>query len=131
MKLRTTCAAAAAVALLAGLAACGDDKKDSASSGSATTTTTGTAGVSSEMITMKNLAFTPTDITVKPGEQVMVMNADSARHNLQDKGSGGKKFNTGDLEAGKGGVITAPTDPGDYPYLCKYHFGMEGTLHVK
>ena len=139
MKLRTTVAALSAVVALAGLAACGDDKKDTASSG--TSTTTGTSGSSGEMtdhssmggtmITMKNLAFSPKDITVKPGEQIMVTNADTARHDLEDKDSKGKKFNSGDLDAGKDGMITAPSEPGDYPYLCKYHFGMEGVLHVK
>jgi plastocyanin len=128
MKLRTTVAAMAAVVTLAGLAACGDDKKDAASS---TTSTTGTSGTAAGMITMKNLAFTPKDITVKPGGQVMVMNADTARHDLEDKDSKGKKFATGDLEAGKDGMITAPSAPGDYTYFCKYHFGMEGVLHVK
>lgn len=136
MKLRTTVTALSAVVALAGLAACGDDKKDTASSGTSTNTTTGTsgdsgaAGASGGMITMKNLAFTPKDITVKPGAQVMIMNADTARHDLEDK-AGGKKFNSGDIEAGKDGTITAPSEPGDYPYLCKYHFGMEGVLHVK
>jgi plastocyanin len=126
MNFRTPLAAAAVAVLIAGLAACGDDD-ESASSG--TSTTTGT--VSSEMIAMKNTAFTPTDVTVSPGSQVMVMNEDSARHALEDKDTKGKKFDTGDLEAGKDGMITAPSAPGDYPFFCKYHFGMEGILHVK
>jgi plastocyanin len=134
MKLRTTVAAMAAVVTLAGLAACGDDKKEAASSTTGTSGTSdasGTAGTAGGMITMKNLAFTPKDITVKPGEQVMVMNADTARHNLEDKDSKGKKFSSGDLEAGKDGRIMAPSTPGDYTFFCKYHFGMEGVLHVK
>jgi plastocyanin len=89
------------------------------------------SGMSGPMISMKNTAFTPKDITVSAGEQVMVMNADSARHDLEDTDSKGKKFHTGDLDAGKSGMITAPSEPGDYPYFCKYHFGMEGVLHVK
>ena len=139
MNFRTPIAAAAAVVMLVGLAACGDDKKDTASSGTSTTTDTSTSGdtmtdhsgMSGQMISMKNLAFTPTELTVKPGEQVLVMNADTARHDLEDKGSKGKKFATGDLDAGKSGMITAPSQPGDYTYYCKYHFNMEGTLHVK
>jgi plastocyanin len=133
MKLRTSVAAAAALALVLGLAACGSDKKSAASppAGSTGTSTSTGAGDSSAVITMKNLAFTPTDLTVAPGTEVMVMNADTARHNLQDKSSKGKAFNTGDLDAGKNGAFKAPTTPGDYPYLCKYHFGMEGVLHVK
>lgn len=145
MNFRTGFAAIAAVGLLAGLAACGgDDDKDTASSGSSGSSNTATqtpAGStdhsdmpgmgSGEMITMKNLAFTPKDLTVAPGTEIMVENADSARHDLKDTATKGKKFDTGDLEAGKDGSFKAPTEPGDYPYVCTYHFGMEGTLHVK
>jgi plastocyanin len=135
-NVRRLVATGGALALLMTMAACGDDKKEAASSTgtsgtSGTSDSSGTAGTAGGMITMKNLAFTPKDITVKPGEQVMVMNADTARHNLEDKDSKGKKFSSGDLEAGKDGRIMAPSTPGDYTFFCKYHFGMEGVLHVK
>ena len=133
MKLRTSVAAAAALALLLGVSACGSDKKSAASPPAGTTGTSTSTGAdsSSAVITMKNLAFMPADLTVAPGTHIVVMNADTARHNLQDKSSNGKAFNTGDLDAGKNGAFQAPSTPGDYPYLCKYHFGMEGVLHVK
>jgi len=139
MKSRTPIAATAAVVLLVGLAACGDDKESASSDyGTDTSGSSGSSGampdhsaMTGQMISMKNQAFTPTDLTVAPGTQIMVMNADTARHDLEDKDSKGKKFNSGDLDAGKDGMITAPSQPGDYPYFCKYHFGMEGVLHVK
>jgi plastocyanin len=140
MKFRTQLAAVAAVALLAGLVACGGDDKDEASSGPSTTqtdtsTTTdashpaGHAGMA--MITMKDNSFTPASVEVAPGTQVMVMNEGAAIHNLKDSDSKGKAFDSGDVDAGKEGSITAPAKAGSYKYECTYHFGMTGTLKVK
>ncbi|MBA3745387.1 cupredoxin domain-containing protein [Sporichthya sp.] len=143
MKFRTQLAAVAAVAMLVGLAACGGGD-DEASSGTSTTTDTsgaaatpdagrpaGSGSAAASMITMKDNTFSPADLTVAPGASIMVMNAGTARHDLKDKDSNGKAFASGDLDGGKDGSITAPAKAGDYPYKCTYHFGMEGTLHVK
>lgn len=146
MKFRTQLAAVAAVAMLAGLAACGGgDDKEATAPGTSTTDTAGAGAAaatpdaghpaghsdSSSMITMMDNSFAPADLTVKPGATIMVMNAGVARHDLKDKASSGKAFSSGDIDGGKDGSITAPAKAGDYPYKCTYHFGMEGTLHVK
>ncbi len=148
MKFRTTLAAAAAVAMLGGLAACGgDDDSDTASSGtSSNTNSSGTIGGASaapgashaaghsdgsSMITMKDNSFSPAKLTVAPGTQVMIMNEGQALHDLKDEKTKGEAFDSGDIEAGKEGSITAPDEAGTYPYVCTYHFGMNGTLTVK
>jgi plastocyanin len=67
-------------------------------------------------------------ITVAGGAQVTVKNDDSAEHSVTSDTAG--KF---DVEVdGKGqGSFTAPTEPGDYTFHCKYHPSMHGTLTVK
>ncbi|HUR73441.1 MAG TPA: cupredoxin domain-containing protein [Sporichthya sp.] len=132
---RTPLAAAAAVALLVGLAACGTNDKTASSAPSTpqadTSTHTSTDHGTMAMVTMKETSFTPADLTVAPGAEVMVMNEGAEVHNLKDSHSKGKTFNSGDVGAGKSAMISAPTKPGNYPYECTYHFGMTGTLHVK
>ena len=148
MNFRTYLAAAAGVVLLGGLAACGgDDDSDTASSGTSGTTnnSSGTIGGASTpdagdapgpsdstaMIMMKDNSFSPAKLTVAPRTEIMIMNQGQAVHDLKDKDSNGKAFDSGDVAAGEKGSITAPGDTGDYPYKCTYHFGMEGTLTVK
>ena len=149
MKFRTTLAAAAAVAMLGGLAACGgDDDNDTASSNTSSgNNSSGTIGGevsstpsashaaghsdSSSMITMKDNSFSPAKLTVAPGTEIMIMNEGQAVHDLKDKDSDGKAFDSGDVAGGAEGSITAPDKAGNYPYKCTYHFGMEGTLTVK
>jgi plastocyanin len=36
-----------------------------------------------------------------------------------------------DVEANEEGKLTAPTEPGEYAFHCKYHPSMHGTLTVK
>lgn len=147
MNFRTQLAAGAAVALLMGLAACGGDDDDAATSDNSTDTTGSTSSgagstpeathsgaghsTGSSMITMKDNSFSPASLTVAPGDTIMVMNAGNARHDLQDDATKGKAFDSGDIEGGQEGTITAPDKAGEYPYVCTYHFGMNGTLTVK
>jgi plastocyanin len=80
------------------------------------------------MITIKNFAFQgPT--SVKPGAQVMVMNSDSETHSVTSDTSG--LFDANVDGGGGTATLTAPTKPGSYPYHCKYHSNMHGTLVVK
>jgi plastocyanin len=127
ITLRTYVAAGAAVALLGSLSACGHDKNTASGTTSTSTTDSSADTAAHATITMKNLAFTPKDLTVAPGTMIMILNADDARHDLTDT----KSIDSGDIEGGKSGMVKAPTAPGDYPFKCKYHFGMEGVLHVK
>ena len=69
-------------------------------------------------------------LTVKPGQQVTVTNEDPAEHTLTSQTPG--QFNTGSIAAGGGtGTFTAPTAPGSYPFFCRIHLAMRGTLVVQ
>ena len=92
-------------------------------SGSGSSTPSGSAS-----ITIQNFAFSPSSITVSPGEKVTVTNKDSVAHTVT---ANDKKFDTGDIDPGKTVTFTAPTAPGSYPYICTIHQYMTGMLVVK
>lgn len=79
-------------------------------------------------IVIDNFAFSPANLTVRPGQTVTVVNHDSVTHTLT--ASSGAAFDTGAVNPGKSATITAPTTPGAYPYVCTIHASMHGTLTV-
>lgn len=79
-------------------------------------------------IVISNFAYT-VPASVSPGQQLTIVNNDEPNHtvtadqnNLFDVGVSG----SGGIEA-----FTAPTTPGTYPFHCKYHANMHGTLTVQ
>ncbi|HEX3564366.1 MAG TPA: cupredoxin domain-containing protein [Acidimicrobiales bacterium] len=117
------------VAVLAGACSSGASSSTSttasggSSSGGGSSSTGGSAS-----ITIQNFSFSPAKITVTPGEKVTVTNKDSVAHTVT---ANDKKFNTGDIAAGKTVTFTAPSSPGSYPYMCNIHQYMTGMLTVK
>jgi plastocyanin len=122
----------AAAALAA--AGCGSSNKSSSSSSSssapAPTTSTSSssggtaAGGKTVVITMKNIAFNPTSVTVKVGQTVKWQNEDSAPHNV----TGGPLHSP---TFGNGGSFTyKPTKAGKISYVCTIHPNMTATLNV-
>jgi plastocyanin len=83
--------------------------------------------VSGTTITIKNFAFSPGSLRVRPGQKVRVVNKDSVAHTVTSTTG---KFNTGDVNPGKTVTFTAPTKPGKYPYRCNIHQYMTGMLVV-
>jgi plastocyanin len=82
----------------------------------------------SPTIVIKDFGFTG-DLTVRPGVTVMVINKDGFAHTLTDKKT--HLWDTGRIH-GDGGTatFTAPTKVGSYPFGCKIHPEMRGTLVV-
>ena len=112
-------AAGLAAALL--LAACSGD------SAATTTADTTTAPAGTEFaVVMESFAFTPAELTVPVGATVTWTNRHGARHDV----------------AAADGTFTSPlfgegetfsftfTEPGEYPYVCTIHPGMEGKIIV-
>lgn len=82
------------------------------------------AGGGQQPITIEDFKFAPT-FAVKPGSKVEVVNKDSAPHTVTaDNG----EFDSGNVT--DTGSITAPDKPGQYPFRCKIHPSMAGTLTV-
>jgi plastocyanin len=110
--------AAGAAALSILLAACGSSPK-----------TVAVTAPASGGIVISGLAFSGT-MTAKPGQKVTVTNQDSVVHTLTDKKT--NLFDTGNIPGGGGtATFTAPTKPGSYPFGCRYHPNMQGTLVVR
>jgi len=78
-------------------------------------------------IVIKNFAFTPSTLTVAKGTRLEVRNLDGATHTLTARDG---SFDTGELGGGKTAFITLNTT-GTFPYYCKIHNYMTGTVVVR
>ena len=105
------------------------------SSGS-TTQTTDTAAASENSptevaggptLTIANMAFGQ-PLTVAPGTQINIANNDNMEHSVTSDTAG--TFDQ-DVEGNEKATMTAPSQPGEYPFHCSYHPNMKGTLIVK
>ena len=114
-------AAGLAAALL--LAACsGDSAATTTTAGAATTAPAGTEfGV-----VMESFSFTPAELTVPVGATVTWTNRHGARHDVVAA--------DGTFESplfGEGETFSFTfSEPGEYPYVCTIHPGMEGRIIV-
>ena len=77
-------------------------------------------------ITIKDFKFEGHE-TVAPGTEITVVNEDDAAHTVTAEGEGGFDAK---MEGGETVTFTAPSEPGEYPYICTVHPGMKGTLVV-
>jgi plastocyanin len=141
--LATICACLALGLVVAGCG--GDDDDDGGDSGSAATTpektteTTGggsggaEAGAKDAKVSMKDIAFNPSNITVAKGGSVTWTNDDSVGHDVTKESGPGADFKSGD----PGGMASGATftqkfaTAGSIKYVCTVHPGMEGTVTVK
>ncbi|WP_328690279.1 cupredoxin domain-containing protein [Streptomyces phaeochromogenes] len=121
---------AAAVLLLATACAGGDDEPAPASPSPASPTRSSpSATAGGARITMKDFAFSPANLEVRPGGKIAVVNEDSAAHTVT--ATEGDAFDTGSIAGGKSGTFTAPTKAGEYAFVCTFHPNMTGTLIVR
>jgi len=109
-----------ALALL--LAACGGDDSSSGGSNSGAAAASG-SGSGAVAVTIHNFAFTAKP--VKAGESFQVQNKDSTEHTFTANNGA---FDV-DVPAGKTVTVKA-LQAGTYPYHCKIHSSMTGTLTV-
>jgi len=124
----------AAMCLAAALAtACGSSNSSENQSGTATATASGSeatsapASASAATITIASMNYGD-PVTVPPAAQIAIKNNDSVEHSVTSDAAG--KF-TVDVDGNEQGTLTAPSEPGEYAFHCKYHPSMHGTLIVK
>jgi len=123
--------AAGAAGLLTLLVACGSSSEPAAPKSAA--------------IVISGSAYSGS-LTVNAGQDVTVTNQDPTRHTLTDQKTlanqtpagqapAGQKtglFSTGTIPAsGETESFTAPATPGSYPFGCRFHPTMTGTLVVQ
>jgi len=139
-RLLTGVVAAAALSVLA--VACGSSDNNTAATPTGTTgaptsasetttapaTTTSSGGGSEAQIEIEGFQYT-VPASVSPGQSIKVENKDGPEHSVtssKDK----SQFDL-DVDGGQTGTFTAPSTPGTYDIICKYHSSMHGTLVVK
>lgn len=92
-----------------------------------TSSDTNTQSQSSNGITIKDMAFTPSEITVKKGTLVTWTNMDSVEHNItKDSGDGPASDNLSQGEA----YSFKFENTGTFKYHCGLHPTMTGTVIV-
>ena len=147
MQRRTTTRALALVAaglLTVGAAACGDDDDDAADTEDTTavddTAADDTAAddttpdpAADEMATgatvvASGFAFQVPG-PVSPGAAITFDNQDGAPHTMT--ADEGDAFDSGRVDGGAQGEVTAPDAPGDYAFHCEVHPNMTATLTVQ
>ena len=114
--------------LTLGAAACSDD--DDAGSDTTDTTAAETDGDGAPAAgTIVAADFSLTDLTVAPGEEVVLDNTGSAPHTATaDDGA----FDTGQVSGGDtSDPVAAPDEPGSYAFHCEVHPDMTATLTVE
>lgn len=78
-------------------------------------------------VAIQGFAFEPATVEITAGHAVRWTNMDGARHSATaEDGS----FDTGLMKTNVSGDIVFDA-PGTYPYFCKAHRGMKGTVVVK
>ena len=77
-------------------------------------------------VTIRQMRFEPSRLTIGAGDTVTWVNRDTARHTATDTGG---RWGTGVLRPGAAGTVTFAT-PGTYDYACALHPSMRGRITV-
>ena len=88
--------------------------------------TSAPAAASAATISIANMSFGE-PVTVAAGAQVTVINKDSVEHSVTSDTAG--QFDV-EIDGNEQKTFTAPPQPGEYAFHCKYHASMHGTLIV-
>ena len=89
--------------------------------------TGGVSGAETVPVDTKGYAYAPGDVTVAAGDTVTWTNSDSAPHTVTSTGSG--PLDSPNMQKGDTWSFTF-TQAGSYPYYCKVHPDMKGTVTV-
>ena len=129
--------AAGCVACITLLGACGGSDSDGSDAATATTTPTTaastTTGQPPDAVTVKQFQFMPTELTVKAGTKVTWTNQDQILHTATagaTPGTADGKFDVPMDGVGQSSNFTFD-QPGTYPYFCRRHTSMTGTIVVR
>ena len=131
MKGRALLFTGAAALLL--LAACGDDSGSSsnttsapAASGGGSATTAAASGGAATVVA-KDIAYNPTELTVKVGDTITFKNDDGFAHTFTANNG---EFDSGNVDGG-GSFTFTPDADGTIAFHCKIHSNMKGTITVE
>ena len=116
------------VAMVFGACGGGDDEEATDTDTGAEDTDDGASddGGGGGGITIEGFKFT--NATAAPGAEVPISNEDGSAHTVT---ADDDKFDSGNIEGGSDGSITAPDEAGEYAFHCDIHPNMKGTLTVE
>ena len=90
---------------------------------------TQTPAQAANTVAIKDLAFSPSTLSVKKGTTVTWTNDDTMAHTVTTKGTNPESFDSGSLAAGKTFSHTFAT-VGTYSYVCNFHSSMTASVVV-
>ncbi|GAB2722044.1 hypothetical protein GCM10027089_52480 [Nocardia thraciensis] len=114
------------------VAGCGSDDESTQPSTPATTSapvTTGAPQPTTSTVSVDNMKFSPSALTIRAGDTVTWKFSDSAPHGVQGIGDAALGINSPILTEGEWSHTF--TSPGTYRYLCPLHPEMRGTITVQ
>jgi plastocyanin len=120
--------AAAAILLAPGCGKSNVSQNGNASSAPAATSAAPSVNATATAATITIDDFKFSDVAVPAGAQITVVNNDPAEHTVTSDASG--TFNV-EIEGKHKATLTAPAQPGTYPFHCAYHPSMHGVLTVQ
>ena len=87
------------------------------------------AAVPTNAVSMHNLDFFPSVVSVASGTTVTWTNTDAVAHNVTF--DAGAVPASGTVDAGAKRALTMPTAAGTYAYKCTFHSNMNGSVVVR
>lgn len=84
------------------------------------------AASASQTVRIRNMRFSPADMTIEVGTAVNFTNSDNVAHTAT---SASGDWDTGNLAAGKSTTITF-NETGTHDYFCRWHPAMKGRIIV-
>jgi plastocyanin len=79
------------------------------------------------VVHIKNFAYAPDTVTIRPGQSVRFVEDDETPHTVTATDT---SFDSGNLDKGKSWTHAFPKE-GTYAYFCAYHTYMKGKVVVK
>jgi plastocyanin len=83
--------------------------------------------VATDTLTMVDNAFEPESIAVTSGSTLTVTNDGEALHSFTVEDEGIDQ----DVQPGESATVDVSLSAGDYPFVCKYHPEMTGSMTVE
>ena len=87
----------------------------------------GIARAEKHVVTIENMAFAPSTLTVKRGDTVVWRNKDIVPHTATAAG----RFDSGNIAPNKSWTHVMKAPAGRYDYACTYHPGMKASIVVQ
>ncbi|MHB0915354.1 MAG: cupredoxin domain-containing protein [Thermoleophilia bacterium] len=110
-----------AATLLLPATGCGDEEADSPLD-------TGVAEDGVAVVEMKDISFSPEEVTVKVDDTVRWVNRDPVAHTITDDGG---RFDSGAVSGSATTYEQTYAEPGVFSYTCTIHPTMKGTVIVE